>query len=294
MKNQRTLNGLVLSIGVLALIAAAAGLFWPSGGQPYEFHTLWNETVTINGRGLYSYDSLSYAAQAQAQDVITLVIALPLLWVSARFAFRGSLRGQLLLAGTIGYFLYTYMMMVFSMAFNPLFLIYVALFTLSLFAFILCLMSFDIARLPQHFSPRLPRRGIAVQFFAMGSFLLLAWLGRILPALLYNQPPEDLENTTTLVVQGMDLGIIVPLTFFSAVLLLKRSPWGYLLVSVAQLKFLSYSIAVSAMALGQILAGIETSPVETAVFPAITLVNLVMSIWLLQNVDARVPARLTA
>ena len=294
MKNQSTLKWLIGFIGLLALVAAGAGLFWPGGGQPYEFPTLRGETVAIAGQGLYRYDSVNYAAQAKGQDVVTLGLTLPLLAVSAWLAFRGSLRGQLLLTGTIGYFLYTYAMMVFAMAFNELFLVYVALFALSLYAFILSMLSFDLDRLPQHFSARLPRRAIAIELFAVGGFLLLAWLGRIIPSLLGGQPPEGLENATTLPVQGMDLGIIVPLTFLSAILLLRRSPWGYLLSSVALLKFVTYATAVSAMALGTILAGVEISPVEAVVFPALTLANLVMAALLLRNIDARQRAPLPA
>ena len=114
MKNQSILIWLILSIGILALIAAAAGLFWPDNGQPFEFRTLRGEAVMISGRGLYHYDTVNGAAQAKGQDMVTLLVALPLLALSTWLAFRGSLRGQLLLTGTIGYFLYTYSMMVFS------------------------------------------------------------------------------------------------------------------------------------------------------------------------------------
>ena len=41
------------------------------------------------------------------------------------------------------------------------------------------------------------------------AFLVLAWLGRVMAPLLQNTPPP-LENTTTLVIQFMDLALIVP------------------------------------------------------------------------------------
>jgi hypothetical protein len=118
-------------------------------------------------------------------------------------AFGGSLRGRLLLTGTLGFFLYTYMSMSMLTAYNSLFLVYVALFTLSLYAFILSMLSFDLADLPRHFFPHLPHGWIAGVLFAVGSFLLLAWMGRIVSPLLQSQTPA-LENTTTLVIQTMD------------------------------------------------------------------------------------------
>ena len=108
----------------------------------------------IHGHGLYFYDTVSTTAQMQGNDLITLVVGLPLLAVSAWLAFRGvagaALRG-LLLTGTLGFFLYTYMSMSMLTAYNALFLVYVALFGLSLYAFILSMMSFDLASLPGTF-----------------------------------------------------------------------------------------------------------------------------------------------
>ncbi len=286
MKTQPALNWLSPLIGLLALIAAGAGLFWQTDGQPYPFTSHRGEAVLLFGRGLYRYDTVSVAAQEQATDLITLLVGLPLLAVSAWMTQRGSLRGRLLLTGTLGYFLYTYTSMAFLSAYNPLFLVYVALFSLSLFAFLLSMMSFDVASLPGRFSARLPRRGIAGVLFGAGGFLLLAWLGRIAPPLLQNQTPA-LENTTTLVIQAMDLGLIVPLAFLSGVLLLRRSPWGYLLASVAVVKFLTLGAAVSAMGINLARVGAAVSAVELVVFPTLTLVNLVMAGLLLKNVEAR-------
>lgn len=283
MKQKSALNWLVSLVALLALVAAGAGLFYQTDGEPYPYTNHRGETVMLTGRGLYAYDTVSFNAQMQANDFVTLALGLPLLLVSAWLARRGSLRGHLLLTGTLGFFLYTYMSMSFLAAYNALFLVYVALFSLSLFAFILSMLAFDLKTLPGRFSARLPRGWIAATLFAGGGFLLLAWLGRIVPPLLQNQTPP-LENATTLVIQAMDLGLLVPLTFLSGLLLLRRSSWGYLLASVAVLKFLTMGAAVSAMGVNMSRAGVATSPVEGVVFPLITLLNLVMAILLLKNI----------
>lgn len=283
MKNHKAFTWMIVLIAALCLIAAGAGLFWPADGQPYEITSHRGETVMINGRGLYRYDSVSSAAQMQANDAVTLILGIPLLLLSTWLAVRGSLRGRLLLTGTLGFILYTYMSMSMLAAFNPLFLVYVALFSLSLFAFVLSMISFDMAYLPRHFSERMPRKGIAVMLFAAGAFLLMAWLGRIVSPLLQSKPPL-LENYSTMVIQAMDLGLIVPLTFLSAVLLLRRSAWGYLLASVSVMKFLTLGIAVSAMAINMARSGVAISPVELGMFPALTLVNLILAGLLLSSI----------
>lgn len=287
MKHQSTLKWLISLIGLLALFAASMGLFYQQPDQPYPYTNHRGETVTINGRGLYAYDTVSSAAQQQGNDLVTLVVGVPLLALSTWFAFRGSLRGRLLLTGTLGFFLYTYMSMSMLTSYNALFLVYVALFGLSLYAFILSMMSFDLTELPRRFSPHLPRGWIAGLMFGVGGFLVLAWLGRIVPPLLRGQTPA-LENTTTLVIQAMDLALIAPLAVLSGVMLLRRSPWGYLLASVTLLKGVTLGLGVSAMAINMALRGVADSLGIMIPFLIITLMNLIMAVLLLRNVDAHI------
>ncbi len=286
MKFQSTLKWLIPSIFILALVAASAGLFYDTVGEPYDYTNHRGETVMINGHGLYYYDTVSTAAQMQGNDLITLVVGLPLLAISAWLAFRGSLRGRLLLIGTLGFFLYTYMSMSMLTAYNALFLVYVALFTLNLYAFILSLMAIDVASLPQHFSPHLPHGWIAGVLFAIGGFLALAWLGRIGSPLLQGQTPA-LENTTTLVIQAMDLTLIAPLAILAGILLLRRTASGYLLASIAVLKGLTMALGVSAMGINMALQGVPDSLGILIPFLILTLLNLITAILLLKNVETQ-------
>ena len=281
------LKWLIPAIFILTLVAVGAGIM-PGAGESYPLTSFRGEQVMINARGLYYWDTVSSAAQMQANDLVALVVGLPLLAVSYWLTWRGSLRGRLLLAGTLGFILYTYITMCFGAAYNRLFLVYVALFSLSLFAFILSMMSFDLKTLPQYFSEHLPRRGIAALLFFAGAFLLLAWLGRIVPTLLQEQVPA-LENTTSMFIQVMDLGIVVPLCILSGILLLRRSAWGYLLASVSMMKFLRMGQAGSLLGFNMVRVGVPASPVELVIFPTITLINLVMTVLLLKNSSSRLP-----
>jgi hypothetical protein len=287
MKYQKQLLWLNALIAVLAAFAAGMGLFYRTSGEPFPYTSLRGENVIINGHGLYAYDTVSSAAQMQANDMTTLVLGLPLLVISTVLALRGSLRGRLLMTGTLGFFLYTYMSMSFATAFNQLFLVYIALYSLSLFAFILAMMSFDLAALPAQFSERLPRRSIAALLIAAGIFLFVAWVGgRILPTLLQGAVPA-LENLTTMVIQVMDLGLILPLAVLSGILLLRRKPWGYLLASVSVMKMLTMGFAVTGMALNMAANGAPESPVIVIIFGCLALANLVLGIILLKSIESR-------
>ncbi len=284
MKYQSALKWFIPLIGILALFAIVMGLFYDTPGQPYPITSFRGEQVMINGHGLYYYDTVSTVAQMQGNDIIALVMGLPLLIISTWMAFHGLLRGRLLLTGTMGFFLYTYMSMSMLTAYNALFLVYVALFTMSLYAFILCMLSFNLDELPHHFSEKLPRGWIAGVLFAVGGFLFLAWIGRVVPELLHPETPSALENTTTRVIQAMDLTLIVPLAVLSGILLLRRSAWGYLLASVAILKGLTMSLAVSTMAINMALKGVSESLGIMVPFLVLTVLNMAMVVLLLLNI----------
>jgi hypothetical protein len=102
MKYQSALKWLIALIGLLALFAANMGLFYQTPGQAYPLTSFRGEKVIINGHGLHFYDRLSTAAQMEGNDLITLLVGLPLLTVAAWLAFQGSLRGKFLLTGTPG------------------------------------------------------------------------------------------------------------------------------------------------------------------------------------------------
>jgi hypothetical protein len=275
---------LALLIIPLALVAAGAGVFWQGTGESYPFETLRGETVMIRGRGLYRYDTVNSSSQEIGTDIVTLLIGIPLLITGIALSRRGSLRGQLLLTGALGYFLYTYGAMCFLTAFNPLFLIYVALFSLSLFGFILSMSNLDVDNVARHISDRFPRRSVAVYFIIVAVFLTLAWLGLVASPSLTWSPPTGLESAITMVIQALDLGVIVPVSFITAILLLRKIAWGYALSSVLLLKILTMGAALIAMIIGQIVAGVSVDPVISGIFVIISLSGIILGIVTLKNI----------
>lgn len=286
MKNQSTLKLLVLLIGLLSLFATAEGLWNQTPGSSYPYTNHRGERVMINGHGLYYYDTASMADQTRANDMITLFVGMPILAISSWLAFHGSLRGRLLLTGTVGFFLYTYMSMTMLTAFNALFLVYVAIFGLCFYAFVLCMVSFDMKALPEYFPARLPRGWIAAVLFVMAAFLTLLWLGVTLGPLVQNQI-RALDNTTTFVIQAMDLVFIVPLAVLAGILLLRHSAWGYLLASVFVMKVAVLGLAVAAMGINQTLAGSANGLGMVVAFLVITVLNTAAAVVLLRNITER-------
>ncbi|HEX7713527.1 MAG TPA: hypothetical protein VF531_05865, partial [Bacillota bacterium] len=239
------------------------------------------------GKGLYRNDSVSAASQAIAQDVVTLIVGIPLLILGLYLSGKGSLKGKLLLTGTLGYFLYTYTSYSFLAMYNPFFLIYVILMSASFFAFTLAMLSFDVGKLSADFGPKLPVKFIGGFSIFLGVIIALMWLGRIQPSLVSGVPPLGLEHYTTLIIQALDLGFIVPAALVAGVLVIRRKPFGYLLASVIIIKGITLLTAISAMLIGQIRAGIKVGPAETIIFPIFNVIAIYCLVLILKNVRGR-------
>jgi len=246
MKNQPALNWLVPLIAILAVVAAAAGLFWQDGGSPYTFTTLYGETVQIYGQGVYDHDTVFNTGASQGADVVAL-LALPLLFVSFMFYRRDSLRAGFLLVSALAYYLYYGASLGFVVAYNNLYLVYLALFSASFFAFVLALTAINLPSLPARFSPRLPRRGMAIFMFVVGVGVAFIWLSDVIDALTTNGVPQALGSHIALVTYTLDVGIIAPACILAGILILRRAPLGYLLTGVMTMLL----ALVGAMVIGQ-------------------------------------------
>lgn len=290
MKYMRYINVLGLIILSLSVFACLMGLMWGGGNGAYEFTSIHNEPVKIYGLGLYKNDSVAVAAQGRAQDLVTLVLAVPLLIISLALANKNSFRGKVILTGTIGYFLYTFISYVFLWNYNALFLIYVLLMAASLYAFILALLSFDIKNVPAHFSSKLPTAVLGGYQLFVALMLSLLWLGKIVPTIGDGSVPGGLEHYTTLVIQGMDLGLVVPAAALSGIMIIKRKPIGYLLTSVIVLKAITMLTSLSAMIINQALNGVTMPLMEVILFPALNVLTIIILIILMLNIK-KVPLK---
>jgi hypothetical protein len=257
MQTSKTVVYLCVLIAVLALVAAGAGLFWQDDGSSFAFTSLRGKTVQMYGRGLYRYDSLFSCAGYKGQDAVTLVLGIPLLLLFTVLYRRGSRRGGLLLTGILAYFLYVYATMSLGAAYNPLFLLYVALFGASFYAFVLVFTAVDLEGLPEDVLANLPRRGPAAYLFGAGLLTLFVWVMPLLKPLFQGEPLGLLDSSTTLVTHALDLALIVPATFVAGVLILQRKPVGYK-ISFALLGIIVMLLPVlTASTVSQISAGLS-------------------------------------
>lgn len=283
MKYMKIVTFLVICIVVFSTAAALVGIFSSGGPGTYEYETIRGDVIEIYGKGIYQHMESEVAIQGIAQDYITLSIGVPLLLVGLFKARKGSLRGRFLLTGTLGYFLLTYLFYLLMAMYNTLFLLYVFLMGASFFALILMLMSFDIEKLKDNFGDSTPHKFPGIFLIVNGLNIAFLWLSTIVPPLLDGTIyPKALGHSTTLVVQGMDLGLMLPFSVVSGILLLKKSNFGYLFAPV-YLIFLSILMAaLTAKLIAMGMAGVSIIP---AIFmiPGTMMLAIICAVILLRN-----------
>ncbi|HXD12205.1 MAG TPA: hypothetical protein VN653_19200 [Anaerolineales bacterium] len=231
MKQQAAFYWLIPMIALLAAIIASVGLFSYSGDGSFLFTTIHGNIVEMYGQGIYRHDSTFVAALFRGTDAITLFVSIPLLLISYWFYRRGSMKGNIFMTGMLTYFLYISITYTFSAVFNSLFLLYVALFSLSLFATMIALTTFDMHWLASKVNSGMPHRGMAIFMMTAGLGTLMLWLSELIGPLMTGQAPANLGPYTTMFTHGFDSAVITPATVITGIYLLRRKPLGYLLVA---------------------------------------------------------------
>ena len=297
MKQQSALFWLIPLIAILGGIAAGAGLFATGGPGPFPFVTIHGDTVEMYGQGIYRNDSLFAGALFRGTDATTLFVSLPLLLISYWYYRQNSMRGHIFMIGMLLYFLYVGVSYTFSVVFNSLFLIYVMLFSASLFATIFAFTSLDPERLSNQISAHFPHRGIGIFMFVAGLGTLMLWLSELIGPLMTGQAPANLGPYTTMFTHGFDSAVITPATVITGVYILKRKPSGYLLAAPLLILCTLIGVVVITQTISQALVGI--------VFPIGVYIGMIgswvvmgafaigLTISFFRNLSSRLPSRKT-
>jgi hypothetical protein len=284
MRYKETIAILTFLIVVFSGLATTLGIFSDDGTGPYQYKSIWGKEVTIYGKGLYKDMSAEVAPQGIAQDYVTLLLAIPLLLVALWLAHKGSQKGRFLLAGTLGYFLVTYLFYTVMGMYNQLFLVYVTLMGTSFYGFLLTLLSFEMNALEKQFKATTPYK-ITGGFLVFNAIAIgLLWLSVVVPPLLDGTiVPLQVEHYTTLIVQGLDLGILLPAAFICGLLWIKRTALGLLLTPTYFIFLSILMTALSAKVVAMALLGNNVIPV-IFVIPTFNLITILCTAAILKNI----------
>ncbi|MHB1341875.1 MAG: hypothetical protein ACYC77_03495 [Coriobacteriia bacterium] len=271
-KSYTAIAALCLLIAIAVGITAGIGAFVRGDGSTDTAVSIRGEEFTYVTTGVYAYNPDRVVAEGVGWDYVTLFGAVPALLVALPFLAKGSLRARLFVVGILGYFVYQYLMYAIFWAFGPLFPVFIVLYPLCFVTIIWVLTTIDIGGLPARFTEKFPRKTMAVFSVFMGLQLIMMWSQRIATAFSGDFAGAGFYGMPTLAVQALDLGIIVPLAFATAVFGWMRKPWGYVLVPVFAVKGVTMSAAICAMLIGAWLLEGSLQVPEFAMFAGATVV----------------------
>jgi hypothetical protein len=233
-------------------------------------------------RGWYDTESSTLPALL-GQDLVTLLVAVPLLLESARRARRGSTRGLLCWMGALFYVAYFYFFYVVGIRLNALFPGYIALVSMSMFGLLALFFALDLEALKARFSARTPVRVIGGFLVFSACFFAALWLVRIATTLASG---SDLDQVSRLVI-AIDGVVLLPLTFSGGVWLLRREPVGYALAGMLLVKLAATFLTLVATSVVTWLWGQTLNVTETSAYVAGMVVALALQGPYLQSVQAR-------
>lgn len=194
-------------------------------------------------------DNAWATAGFRGNDLVTLVIVVPLMIGALALTRRGSARATLVWLGTVAYALYNYAFYLFGATFNELFLVYAALVSLAVWTLVLALPTLDVEALARCFAPRTPVRWIAANMLLIALFLGGMWGAQSIVFVAIGTLPQVITDSgiQTSIVFALDLALLMPAMAIGAVLLWRRRPWGYALGAILMIKGSAYTLALLAM-----------------------------------------------
>jgi hypothetical protein len=251
-------------IAVLASITAAGGLF-------------------LNG--LYK-DNLFVTSAWKGNDLITLLLGVPILVLTVILSRYGSRKALLVWLGILDYMLYSYAFYLFGATFNWFFLLYAALLSLSMFALLFGLTNLDASHISRGANPGMPVKWIAAYMLFVAVGLTLIYVIQSLGFIFTGRVPAIVALTghPTSIVFALDLTLVVPFLILGGIWLVQRKPWGFILAGIYTVKGPLYTLVLTAGSLWAANAGVEGAGAEAPLWVTLTILGLIACILFYRNI----------
>lgn len=204
--------------------------------------------VGLASPATYGRNPVTIIPALQGQDLVSL-LALPAFAAALHGSWHGSARATLIWFGLLSYMAYTYTGASLGYFFDVWTPLYIALFSLTVFAVGTAIGGLEPEVVAGHFDATTPRRAIA-GFLALIALLLVTLeLGQIVGYILSGDLPPGvvIAGGASYFVYGLDLGVVVPVALLGAVWLWRRRAWGYVIAGLMTVKATTMGLALLAM-----------------------------------------------
>jgi hypothetical protein len=221
-------------------------------------------------------------------DLVTLLLAVPLLVTALVLVRRGSVRALILWLGLLGYSAYNYAYYMLGAALNAFFPLYVLLLILSVVTLILVVSRIAASQIAASLRAQTPVRVIGGYFIFVAASLSLAWFG-MWAAYVFAGRPTPVEPEAFKLVAALDTSIMVSLMGFGGVLLWRRNAWGGIVAGLAGIQGSLYLIVLSVNASVAISRSLVEAPGELPVWGGLAVTTVTATAALLRGFRAPGP-----
>jgi hypothetical protein len=189
----------------------------------------------------------------------------------------------------LAYTAYNYALYLFGTQFNAAFLLHVAVFTVAVYALVFALARLDLPALARGFAERTPVRTVAAILMLLAVGLGTMWVVASLSFAFTGELPVESSKlvvpvSITRLGYVLDLSLLVPAYVLAAVLLWRRTAWGYTLATMLLVAGVIQQVSYMTALVVQVSADIPGSAAFDPFEPFITLAYLTAAALLLANV----------
>jgi hypothetical protein len=218
-------------------------------------------------------------------DLVTLLVVVPMLLTATTFASAGSRRARLVWLGALAYGVYNYVYYLLGAALNVFFALYVITFVLAIATLIIGLVGTDVRGMAEGFRTRTPVRSIGGFFVFVAAGLSAVWFGTW-AAYVFAGRPTPVATEAFKLVAALDTTIIVPALAVAGVLLWRRNPWGYVLSAAAGIQATLYLLVLTVNSAVSISRGLVAAPGELPIWGTLLVLTFTATAWLVRACDA--------
>lgn len=251
-KNLKANKTLWLLIAGLSLIAASIGVL--------------NQNIYIK---VLESDLLPGTV---AQDVITIMASLLLLFLSARIN-ETDVKKQIVVMSLLAYLFYGYGIYVIERVYNPLYILYMMIVGLSFWSIVFGLVRINQEVVKQVKAPKMIRYLSAGCLFFTAILFYFLWIAQLLPLM---RTGEKIEFFYSIFI--LDMVFVLPAIILSGVFLLRKNSLGLIFSPILFFKAFTLLFSVGLGGLLKPLYGQTANQGETAFYVILSIVYLAFAV----------------
>jgi hypothetical protein len=174
------------------------------------------------------YTDGAWAREAlRGGDLTTLAVAVPVLIGSLLLARRGSHAAEAVWLGVLAYAVYNYGYFAFGATFNDIFVLHIALLSLSIITLVLAVVNVDFEAIAARFRAIQGTRWVAGFLAVVGAGLGAIWVFLAIRFAITGELLADVPTDGIHLVFAIDTSLLVPALVMAGVLLWRRTTGGF-------------------------------------------------------------------